>query len=117
MKPRLAGSSSAITEPRKSGMPSKLTANRTIAARPHSISSTSRTTPKIASVPVRVCQASSESPKSGRWPRSSRMLVWYMPRQRNGPTSRKLAASTSVYAGASSNTRSSAQPMPTKQAP
>jgi hypothetical protein len=50
-------------------MPSKLTANTTSVARPHSISSTSSTKPKIASVPVRVSQASSESPKSGFSPR------------------------------------------------
>ena len=71
MKPMFSGSSSASSEPLKSGMPSKLTANTTSEARPHSISSTSSTKPKIASVPVRVSQASSESPKSGVSPRSS----------------------------------------------
>jgi hypothetical protein len=48
MKPRFSGSSSARSEPFRSGMPSKLTAKITIAARPHNISSTSSTKPKMA---------------------------------------------------------------------
>ncbi len=42
MKGSLSGDSSAISEPLKSGMPSKLTAKTTNVARPHNISSTSR---------------------------------------------------------------------------
>jgi hypothetical protein len=96
MKPMLSGSSSAISEPLKSGMPSKLTAKITSVARPHSISSTSSTKPKMPSCAVRVSQASSESPKSGFSPASSRWLVRYRPRHRNGPISRKPADNASM---------------------
>jgi hypothetical protein len=96
MKLRLSGSSKAISEPLKSGMPSKLSAKTTSDARPQSISSTSSTKPKIASVPLRVFHAMSEAPRVGRSPRSSARLTWYRPRHSKGPISRKPADKPSV---------------------
>ncbi len=57
-------------------MPSKLTAKMTSVARPHNISSTSSTKPKMASGPRRDSKASSEPAKSGFSPRSSARLTW-----------------------------------------
>ena len=96
MKLMFSGSSSASSEPLKSGMPSKVTAKTTSVARAQTISSTSSTKPKMASWPVRVCQASSESPQSTFSPFSSRWLVRYMPRHSAGPVSRKPPDSPST---------------------
>ena len=75
MKPRLAGFSSASSEPLKSGMPLKLSANTISEARPHSISRISSTPPKMPIVPARAFQAINEARKSGRSPRSSLLLT------------------------------------------
>jgi hypothetical protein len=96
VKPRFSGSSKARSEPLRSGIPSKLTAKITIAARPQSISSTSSTKPKMAICPMCASQAVSESPKSGARPRSRHIDTWYSPMHRNGPTSRKPADIASV---------------------
>ena len=112
-----SGSTSLSSEPLKSGMPSKLSAKTTSDARAQTISSTSSTAPKIAIVPIFVSQAVSESPRSGRSPRSSLRLTSYRPRHRNGPTSRKPALSASVQAGEYSKTFSSSQPITAKQPP
>ena len=100
MKGTLSGDSKAGSEPLKSGMPSKLTANSTSVTRPQSSSSTRSTKPKMASCPVRVSKANSESAKPGLSPCSSRWLTRYRPRQRKGPISRKPADSAIMYAGA-----------------
>ena len=117
MNSMFSGLNSAISEPLKSGMPSKLSAKITSVERAQTISSTSSTKPKIAIWPMCSSQAVSESPRSGRSPRSSRWLTWYMPMHMNGPTSRKPPDSASVQAGACWNTVISAQPIATKHRP
>jgi hypothetical protein len=113
MKPRFSGSSSASSEPLKSGMPSKLTAKITSVARPHSISRMSSTKPKMAS-----CRCACPRPAASRRSRASRRppsrwLARYRPRHRKGPTSRKPADSASTQAGACSN-MASAAPSPSR---
>ena len=96
MNPMLAGFSSASSDPLKSGMPLKLSANTISEVRPQSISTISSTPPKMPMVLIRVFQAVSEEMKSGRSPASSRRLTSYRPRHMNGPISRKPALNASV---------------------
>jgi hypothetical protein len=118
MKPMFSGSSRASSEPLKSGMPSKLTANTTSVARPQSISSTSSTKPKMPSVPERVdSKASSDPPKSGRSPRSSRGGSPVQTQAQERPHQQEARRQRQHVGRRMLEHFSSAQPITMKQAP
>ena len=75
MKLMFCGSSNAISEPLKSGMPSKLSANTISEARPQSISRISSTPPKIITVFRHVRHATNDVKILGCSPRSRQALA------------------------------------------